>query len=89
MRAMRERPDLTPVLTTLRIPTLLIMGELDEMILPGFQRIADALPKRRVVRLAGCVHGTSSQRPRDWNQAVLNFLRDVDARAPLGEDITL
>ena len=89
IRAMRERPDLAPVLATLRIPSLLIVGELDEMILPGFQRIADALPRRRVVRLAGCVHGTSGQRPREWNQAVLDFLRDVDAGSALGEDITL
>lgn len=89
MHAMRERPDLTPALVTLRVPSLLIVGELDEMILPGFQRIVDALPRRRVVRLADCVHGTSGQRPREWNQAVLDFLRDVEHGAPLGEDITL
>lgn len=87
--AMRTRPDLTPALRALQVPTLLIVGELDEMILPGFGRIADALPRRHVVRLAGCVHGTSGQRPREWNQAVLDFLRDVDAGAALGEDLTL
>jgi len=89
MRAMRERPDLTGDLRSLRIPTLLIAGTLDQMILPGLNRIADALPHRRVVRLAGCGHGTSGQRPREWNQAVLDFLRDVDAGSPLGEDITV
>ena len=89
MRAMRERPDLTRALTTLDVPALLIVGMQDDMILPGFHGISNALPRRRVVYLDGCGHGTSGQRPREWNQAVLDFLRDVDAGAALGEDITL
>ncbi|TAJ18901.1 MAG: alpha/beta fold hydrolase [Dehalococcoidia bacterium] len=89
MRAMRERPDLTPALRTLKVPTLLIVGMLDDMILRGFHGIADALPRRRAVYLEGCGHGTSGQRPREWNQAVLDFLRDVDAGSALGEDITV
>ncbi len=89
MHAMRERPDLTPALRTLNVPSLLIVGTLDHQILAGFHGIANALPRRRVVRLEGCVHGTSGQRPREWNQAVLDFLRDVDAGAPLGEDMTV
>ena len=89
MRAMRERPDLTRSLTTLDVPALLIVGMQDDLILPEFHGISNALPRRRVVYLDGCGHGTSGQRPREWNQAVLDFLRDVDAGAALGEDITL
>lgn len=83
--AMRTRPDLTEALTDLSVPTLVIVGTEDEMILPGLHRL-DGLPQRRVVRLDGCGHGTSSQRPREWGQEVLRFLADVDAGAPLGED---
>ena len=43
-------------------------------------------PPEPLVRLEGCGHGTSSQRPREWGEEVLRFLRDVDAGAPLGED---
>jgi pimeloyl-ACP methyl ester carboxylesterase len=89
MRAMRTRPDLTPSLGDLDIPTLVIVGEQDDMILGGLPRLIDGLPRRRVVRLAGCVHGTSGQRPRDWNASVLAFLADVADDAPLGEDVII
>ena len=83
--AMQTRPDLTDALKDLDVPALVIVGTLDGMILPGLHRL-EGLPRRRVVRLDGCGHGTSSQRPRDWADAVLRFLRDVDADHPLGED---
>jgi pimeloyl-ACP methyl ester carboxylesterase len=89
MYAMRTRPDLTPRLAALEVPALVIVGELDEMILPGLDRLIDGLPRRRVVRLAGCYHGTSGQRPAAWNEAVLEFLEDVDEDAALGEDETV
>lgn len=83
--AMQTRPDLTEAIKDLHVPTLVIVGTLDEMILPGLRRL-DGLPRARTVRFDGCFHGTSSQRPRDWNDQVLRFLRDVDAGSPLGED---
>lgn len=86
--AMQTRPDLTEALAALDVPTLVIVGTHDGMILPGLHRL-DALPRRRLVRLQGCAHGTSSQRPRDWATQVLRFLADVDAAHPLGEDETL
>jgi pimeloyl-ACP methyl ester carboxylesterase len=89
MRAMRTRPDLTPRLPSLQIPTLVIVGTEDGLIGGGVGRLIDGLPRRRVVRLAGCEHGTSGQRPTAWSNAVLDFLRDVDAGAPLGEDVTV
>jgi pimeloyl-ACP methyl ester carboxylesterase len=89
MHAMATRPDLAPHLGTLGVPTLAIVGTDDARILEGLPRLIDALPRRRVVRLAGCGHGTSGQRPRAWNDAVLRFLADVDAGAPLGEDETV
>ncbi len=89
MHAMQTRPDLTSSLPGLDIPTLVIVGEHDEMILPGIDRLADGLRRRRIVRLAGCFHGTSGQRPAAWNEAVLEFLEDVDEEADFGEDLTV
>lgn len=83
--AMRTRPDLTDALKDLPVPTLVIVGMQDGMILPGLKRL-DGLPRRRLIRFDGCVHGTSSQRPRDWGNEVLRFLADVDAGHELGED---
>jgi pimeloyl-ACP methyl ester carboxylesterase len=84
-RAMRTRPDLTEALKDLDVPTLVIVGMQDGMILPGLHRL-DGLPRRRTVRLDGCVHGTSSQRPKEWADEVLRFLSDVESRHGLGED---
>lgn len=89
LHAMRTRPDLTDRLPALDMPTLVLFGTEDDLILRGVHRLIDGLPRRRVVRLAGCVHGTSGQRPGAWNDAVRDFLRDVEAGAPLGEDETI
>lgn len=86
--AMVARPDLTPALPGLTMPALLIVGTEDQRILDGLPRM-DGLPRRRIVRLEGCFHGTSGQRPDAWNRAVLRFLDDVKAGAPLGEDLTV
>ena len=89
MHAMRSRPDLTPNLPSLAIPTLVIVGDDDLMMLDGLPRLIGGLGRRRVVRLMDCGHGTSGQRPGDWNHGVLGFLAAVDAGAPLGEDETV
>lgn len=84
-RAMRTRPDLTNAIKDLEVPTLVIVGMQDGMILPGLHRL-DGLPHRRLVRFDGCVHGTSSQRPAAWGVEVLRFLGAVGEGQPLGED---
>ena len=85
--AMDGRPDLTPELSSLRMPALVIYGDRDQVIGHGISRVIEGLPDRRVVCLRGCTHGTSAQRPAEWAQAVLRFLEDVDAGAPVsGEE---
>jgi pimeloyl-ACP methyl ester carboxylesterase len=88
MHAMRTRPDLTPELPGLDLPALVICGTHDDLLGGSIQRVIDGLPRRRVVWFDGCGHGTSGQRPGAWNDAVLEFLRDVETGAPLGEDTT-
>ncbi|MDA0814998.1 MAG: alpha/beta fold hydrolase [Chloroflexi bacterium] len=83
--AMRNRADLTEHLYNLDIPTLVIVGTFDGSILPGLHRL-DGLQRKRTVRLDRCGHGTSAQRPDDWTDEVVRFIRDVEAGAPLGED---
>lgn len=85
--AMRSRPDLTPMLPGLHIPTLVIAGEWDDGVVAALPRFRDGLPRRRIVRLMECTHGSSSQRPDAWTATVLDFLRDIEAGHPLGEDL--
>ncbi len=86
LAAMATRPDLTPRLPALEVPTLVLYGQHDELIAKGIQRVIDGLPNRRVTVLAECFHGTSGQRPVAWNGAVLRFLADVAAGAALGNE---
>ncbi|MEX2375006.1 MAG: alpha/beta hydrolase, partial [Dehalococcoidia bacterium] len=71
--AMRNRADLTEDLRSLDTPTLVIVGTFDGTILPGLHRL-DGLQRRRTVRLNGCGHGTSAQRPEDWTSEVIRFI---------------
>jgi len=77
--AMDGRPDLTGQLGSLAMPALVLYGEYDPMIAAGVDRLTSGLPNRRVVLMRYCSHGTSGQRPREWSDAVLRFLDDVDA----------
>jgi pimeloyl-ACP methyl ester carboxylesterase len=86
LHAMATRTDLTSQLPGLEIPALVLYGQHDEAIARGVHRVVDGLRRRRVTVLAECFHGTSGQRPRAWNDAVLRFLAAVEAGAPLGED---
>ncbi|MSP22588.1 MAG: alpha/beta fold hydrolase [Dehalococcoidia bacterium] len=86
LRAMAERPDLTPLLPGLAMPALVMYGEHDELIGRSVQRVIDGLPRRRVTVLAECFHGTSAQRPSAWNTAVLRFLLDVEAGHELNDE---
>jgi pimeloyl-ACP methyl ester carboxylesterase len=68
---------------TITVPALYIAGEQDPFIrLPGMSRAIDELPKL-VPRLHGrllvpdCGHWTQQERPREVNQALLEFLRNI------------
>ena len=76
--AMKQRPDLTTHLKDLRIPTLIIAGTEDLMIMPDLGNLTDNIPRRQLALMKSCFHGTSSQRPETWNQLVLNFLETLD-----------
>lgn len=87
--AMATRPDLTPALPRLTMPALVIYGERDARLHAGVRALAEGLPQRRVVCMAGCVHGTSAQRPAEWTAAVLRFLADVEAGRPVAGEETV
>ena len=81
--AMMTRPDLTPELGRLTMPTLVIYGAEDPMIAPSVSRLTDGLPRRRVVALRDATHGSSAHRPEAWSAAVVDFLRDLDIGTPI------
>ncbi|MBE2201236.1 MAG: alpha/beta hydrolase [Anaerolinea sp.] len=67
-------------LDTIKIPTLIIIGEQDA---PDVQRIAellrDGLPLARQITMADTAHFPNIEKPSEFNQIVLNFLAQTFA----------
>jgi len=73
--AMRDRPDSTPLLKEIEIPTLVIGGEEDMISTPEVMgEMADQIPDARHVTLAGTGHLPNLEDPEGFNTALERFL---------------
>lgn len=61
-------------LATLRIPTLLLVGELDQKYCELSRRIAAAMPAARLVVVPGTGHAVHLEQPDAFQQVILEFL---------------
>ncbi|GAC1325131.1 MAG: alpha/beta hydrolase [Mycobacteriales bacterium] len=78
-RAMAARPDSTPDLARIGVPTLVVVGEQDELSTPAeAQAMAAAIPGARLVQLAGAGHLSAVEVPEEFNAAVREFLVGLD-----------
>ena len=76
--AMRERPDSTPLLAEIRVPTLVVGGEEDVISSPEIMaRMAEEIPDARHVSLPGVGHLASLEAPDEFNAALKGFLEGV------------
>jgi 3-oxoadipate enol-lactonase len=77
--AMRDRSDSTALLPTLRdIPTLILVGELDEPTPPArAQAMAEAIPGARCIVIPGVGHLSPVEGADQVTQALLAFLRSL------------
>jgi pimeloyl-ACP methyl ester carboxylesterase len=72
------RPDSRPILATIDVPALVIVGELDVITPPAdAEAMVAGLADSRLVVLPGAGHLTPIERPREVGEAVLDFLREV------------
>jgi pimeloyl-ACP methyl ester carboxylesterase len=76
LHALIHRPDATPVLQQIRVPTLVLCGELDAWSPPTqHQAIADCIPARPgVVSIADCGHMAMQEQPEAVAQAMRQWL---------------
>lgn len=75
LEAMSRRPDSTPSLGKIGVPTLVVVGEEDTLTPPGESRIiADGIPGARLLTLPGAGHLANLEAPAGFNQALLDFL---------------
>ncbi len=79
--AMIARPDSTPTLTTITVPTLVIVGE-EDVLTPVREAggLAEAIPNARLEILPGAGHLSNLERPASFTCAVRDFV------AALAED---
>lgn len=75
LRGMAERPDRTPMLGAINIPTLIITGEADSIIpVSESQAMNEAIPGSKLVIIPETAHLSNVEAPEAFNAAVRDFL---------------
>jgi pimeloyl-ACP methyl ester carboxylesterase len=75
--AIMGRPDSRPDLKNIRCPTLMLVGDGDQLTPPGVaQEIADGIAGARLVTVPECGHSSTLERPESVTAALMDFLRD-------------
>jgi pimeloyl-ACP methyl ester carboxylesterase len=84
-RAMAARPDSAPLLATIDVPTLIIVGSEDVLTPPAEARAMHAaIPGSQLVELAGVGHLSNLEAPDDFNAAVEQFIAGPQALGRAG-----
>lgn len=75
---MMHRSDSTPLLSTITVPTLIIVGDEDELTpVAESQRMADVIPGARMVIIPGAGHLPNLEQPDAFNAALNGFLASL------------
>src|SRR4051794_22246763 len=72
-----DQTDRLTGLAALDVPTLVIVGELDEQFVAPSRAMADAIPGARLVVVADAGHSPQFEAPEAWWDAVDGFLEDA------------
>jgi 3-oxoadipate enol-lactonase len=78
--AIGGRRPLLDELSQVRVPTLIVCGELDETFLEPSQRMHQAIPDSDLVIIPAAAHTPILEKPLEFNQALLSFLARVDSQ---------
>jgi pimeloyl-ACP methyl ester carboxylesterase len=74
--AIMTRPDTRPLLPAIKCPTLVLVGDGDELTPPALaQELAAGIPGARLVTVPDCGHLSTMERPEAVNQALTNWMR--------------
>jgi 3-oxoadipate enol-lactonase len=78
LRALRDRPDATPRLNEIAVPTLVIVGREDALTLPAAaETLAAGIPGARLVLLEKAGHLSNLEQPEGFTEAVRMFLASL------------
>lgn len=79
LMAMEERPDSTPLLSTIPVPTLVIVGDEDLASPPEeVEAMAQQIPGATFVQIPRAGHLSNMENPAAFNEALLSFLTSVE-----------
>ena len=78
LEAMRDRPDSTPTLAEITVPTLVITGAEDTLIpVKEAEAMRDAIRGARFVSISNAAHLANLDQPDAFNAAVREFLKSL------------
>ena len=78
LAAMRDRPDRSGELGSIKVPTLVIVGESDQITPPDVaQSMAKKIPGAQLVTIRGAGHMSPMEQPEQMNRALKGFLEKV------------
>lgn len=78
LRAMAERPDSTPLLAAIVVPTLVLVGEDDKATpVESSRKMAAAIPGADLVIIPGAGHASNLEQPDTFTVAVQMYLRRI------------
>jgi len=78
---MAGRPDSTPLLPTIDVPTALIFGEDDAITsVEEGRKMAETIPDARLTIVKNAGHLSNIENPEEFNAAVMNLLQRVAAK---------
>jgi pimeloyl-ACP methyl ester carboxylesterase len=76
--AMSDQKDRLEDLSSIRVPTLVIIGEQDTPFIASSQRMADAIPGAQLAMLPDAGHSPQFENPDTWWAALSGFLSALD-----------
>lgn len=80
LQALRDRPDARPALASIEAPTLVLVGEQDQVSPPDAAReMEHAIPNSHLQVLASAGHFAHLEAPEAWSQAVREFFASAAA----------
>jgi 3-oxoadipate enol-lactonase len=81
LNAMKERPDSTPTLGRIAVPTLVVHGAEDSIVpLEEARQMAAAIPGARLEVIPDAGHLLNIENPQVYNQALRQFLDSLEVR---------
>ncbi len=79
-RGLLDAPSRLEELAGLQVPTLVVVGDEDEVMLPGSRRLAATIPHAQLVVLSPAGHHPQAELPDRFTEAVETFLDTAGAR---------